>query len=107
MKAKQESMQQLLQLDRQALMAAAVKYPKPQDVTPQYGTAGFRDKAERMESTTLRCGIIAGLRALQQRKSVGLMITASHNPEPDNGVKLVDPDGVYDFAQLNPMRAKC
>lgn len=26
-------------------------------------------------------------------RTIGIMITASHNLEPDNGVKLIDPDG--------------
>lgn len=25
--------------------------------------------------------------------AVGLMVTASHNAEPDNGIKMVDPNG--------------
>jgi phosphomannomutase len=32
-------------------------------------------------------------RALKTQQVTGICITASHNPAPDNGVKLVEPSG--------------
>jgi len=40
-----------------------------------------------------RCGILMALRSLKTHKTTGICITASHNPAPDNGVKLVEGDG--------------
>ncbi|EGI61196.1 Phosphoacetylglucosamine mutase [Acromyrmex echinatior] len=38
-------------------------------------------------------GLLAVLRSKVKKAAIGLMITASHNLEPDNGIKLVDPAG--------------
>ena len=68
--------------------------PRHPGVRLAYGTAGFRAKAELLDSTFFRMGALAVLRSRARGGlAVGLMVTASHNPEPDNGIKLIDTDG--------------
>lgn len=67
--------------------------PHPAKRLP-YGTAGFRDKAENMPCAVTRAGLFACLLSHSSgSQCVGLMITASHNAEEDNGVKIADVDG--------------
>ncbi|KAL4450013.1 hypothetical protein ABPG77_010682 [Micractinium sp. CCAP 211/92] len=76
-----------------AVAAASRPYQLPAGFRPSYGTAGFRATADLLDSTMFRCGILMAARALKTRQITGICITASHNPAPDNGVKLVEPSG--------------
>mmetsp|Transcript_5035 Transcript_5035/g.14576 ORF Transcript_5035/g.14576 Transcript_5035/m.14576 type:complete len:612 (+) Transcript_5035:2485-4320(+) len=74
-----------------------------------YGTAGFRFKADVMDGLMVRVGILGAILLLKLAESyeskseseaaappsltTGVMITASHNDESYNGVKLANPDG--------------
>ena len=75
------------------LEQAIEEYPLPAGFVPSYGTAGFRADAALLASTVFRCGLLTAARALVTGKTCGLMITASHNQESDNGVKIVEPSG--------------
>lgn len=56
-----------------------------------YGTAGFRYQAETLEGLFLRVGLCMAL--LVKEENMGLMVTASHNDESYNGIKVSQADG--------------
>ncbi|WFD33854.1 phosphoacetylglucosamine mutase [Malassezia cuniculi] len=87
----------------QTIEQRSAAHPKP-DARLTYGTAGFRTKASLLESTCFRIGLIGALRSKSLGgKTVGLMVTASHNPEEDNGVKMVDARGEMLEASWEPI----
>ena len=57
-----------------------------------YGTAGFRTLGVHLEKVLFRVGILIALKAKLTTR-IALMVTASHNAAPDNGVKIIESTG--------------
>jgi phosphoacetylglucosamine mutase len=79
-----------------SVRAVLQSVPIPKGITYSYGTAGFRMKndANQLDAAILRASLLACARSVTHGgRAVGLMVTASHNLEPDNGAKICEPDG--------------
>ena len=59
----------------------------------KYGTSGFRNNAKLIFDISFRIGIGCAYLSHLTSKHIGIMITASHNPIEDNGVKIIDHTG--------------
>lgn len=81
-------------INKEAVQTAFDECCKTKNYTFAYGTAGFRDHAIKLDTVMFTTGIIAAIRSITHGgKFTGVMITASHNPPQDNGVKIVEPKG--------------
>lgn len=60
--------------------------PKPEGLFLPYGTAGFRTNAEHLDHIMFRMGLLAALRSKKTEATIGVIVTASHNPEVRGGL---------------------
>lgn len=65
----------------QEVLKQSSLHPKPAGLVLQYGTAGFRTNAKQLDHIMFRMGLLATLRSRKTKATIGVMVTASHNPE--------------------------
>ncbi|CCK70362.1 phosphoacetylglucosamine mutase PCM1 KNAG_0E00940 [Huiozyma naganishii CBS 8797] len=94
-------------MSREAVRAVFDAVCTTKGYTYTYGTAGFRDKAAVLDTVMFATGCVAVLRSWRLNGAqVGVMVTASHNPPEDNGVKVVDPEGGMLPEQWEPLATR-
>ena len=86
--------------DETAILKLAEVHAKPDKLTMAYGTAGFRGKADRMDHIFFRMGMLAVLRSKAKKAAIGVMVTASHNPEVINVFLGI----IEDLGSLKPQK---
>eukprot|EP01061_Rhynchopus_euleeides_P007502 TRINITY_DN16530_c0_g1_i1.p1 TRINITY_DN16530_c0_g1~~TRINITY_DN16530_c0_g1_i1.p1 ORF type:complete len:541 (+),score=220.91 TRINITY_DN16530_c0_g1_i1:36-1625(+) len=82
-----------MQVNAAAIAEAVKAYDLPEGVKFSYGTSGFRTVGELLPGVALRIGVLMCARSALKKQAVGVMVSASHNPAKDNGMKLVESTG--------------
>lgn len=78
-------------------------HPKPAGLVLQYGTAGFRTNAKHLDHIMFRMGLLAALRSKKTKATIGVMVTASHNPEVRKGFRNINVSPwIYGLLNLTP-----
>lgn len=82
-------------------------HPKPEGLLLQYGTAGFRDNAKHLDHIMFRMGLFAVLRSKNTKATIGVMVTASHNPEVRERICWIRKFHTDSFSPDNPCIIHC